>query len=97
LNIAFFGNRTFGKANNNCVSSFDGFFDLHAPILPWVKFFFVQPRLNPRFGAEFLIQLADGGFVIAGVAEENAERAVSHKDKGGMKKDEFIGMGFMSP
>jgi hypothetical protein len=38
-----------------------------------------------------LIQLADGGFVIAGVAKENSERAVGHKDEGGGMKDEFGG------
>ena len=32
-------------------------------------------------GAQFLIQLTHGGFVIAGMAEENAERAV-HKVEG---------------
>jgi hypothetical protein len=42
-----------------------------------VVFFFVQPGLTPRLGAEFLVQLADGGFVIAGMAEENAERSVN--------------------
>jgi hypothetical protein len=44
-------------------------------------FFFVEPGLNPRLGTEFLVQLTDGGFVIAGVAEENAERTVGHKDE----------------
>jgi hypothetical protein len=46
-----------------------------------VEFFFVQPGLNSRLGAEFLIQLTHGGFVRGGVAEENAERAVGHKDE----------------
>jgi hypothetical protein len=55
-------------------------FDFHIPNLLWVNFFFVQPELNPCFGAEFLIQLPRGGFVIAGVAEENAERSI-HKDE----------------
>ena len=32
--------------------------------LPWVEFFLVQPELNPQLGAEFLIQLTHGGFVI---------------------------------
>jgi hypothetical protein len=49
----------------------------HTLIIPFVK-----PGFNPRLGAEFLVQLAHGGFVITGVAEENAERAVSHKDEG---------------
>ena len=45
------------------------------------EFIFVQPGLNPRLSAQFLIQLAHGGFVIAGVAEENAERTIGHKDE----------------
>jgi hypothetical protein len=45
---------------------------------------------------QYLIQLADGGFVIAGMAEENAERAVSHKDESGRIKDEFQLVGCVS-
>ena len=41
----------------------------------WVVFFFVQPGLNPWLGTEFLIQLAHGGLVRGGMAEEDAEWA----------------------
>jgi hypothetical protein len=38
---------------------------------------------------QFLIQLTHSGFVVAGMAEEDAERAGGHKDEGGMMEDEF--------
>ena len=40
-----------------------------------------EPGLNPCFGTEFLIQLAHSGFVVAGVAQENAEGAGGHEDE----------------
>ena len=49
------------------------------------KIFLPKPRLNPRLGAQFLIQLADGGFVIAGMAEEDAKGSV----RGCHRKDYF--------
>jgi hypothetical protein len=39
------------------------------------EFLFIQPRVNPALGVESLIQLADNGFVLRRVAEENAEFA----------------------
>jgi len=49
--------------------------------------------LNPRLGAEFLIQLAHGGFVIAGVAEENAERTGHERMKGMMNLGKVFQVG----
>jgi hypothetical protein len=44
-------------------------------ILDWEEFFFVQPGIDPAFGEESLVELADDGFILRGVAEEDAEFA----------------------
>ena len=49
--------------------------DFHLPILAGEKFLFVQPGVNPAFGVEALVELADDGLVLRRVAEEDAEFA----------------------
>ena len=41
----------------------------------WEEFLFVQPGINPALGVKSLVKIADNGFVLRGVAEENAEFA----------------------
>jgi len=47
-------------------------------ILTWEELLFVQPGVNPAFGVESLVEFADDGLVLRGMAEKDAEFAVRH-------------------
>jgi hypothetical protein len=74
LDMASFCDGAGGEADDDGVGGAYGFLDLKLPVLAGEELFFVELGVEAS-GAEAVVEVAHGGFVAGGVAEEDFEAA----------------------